>query len=248
MMKQLLITFFVLLGLSASWSQCYPDRHSTNWFDGWVSCETSPNPNSLYGNSHWIMYDLGFDYELKETRLWNANEPNNLDYGINEFNIDYSLDGVEWFNLGTFNLEQASGESIYEGVEGPNFNETLARYVLITPTTNHGGECFGFSEFKVNINDPLTVIDEEDGFNALVYPNPFVNNVTLRIASLYEDLPIEYALYDILGRQIIRKTLPYSADSDTYPITLNGGNLTTGIYILKIEQGDKKRSFKLIKN
>lgn len=248
-MKKLIITYlFLFFTIYLAESQCYPDRHSTTWYDGWISCETSINPNSTYGSTHWIMYDFGYEYELKETKFWNANEPDNLDYGINEFYLDYSLDGIEWINFGTFNLSQGDGRSIYEGEEGPNFNEITARYVLITPISNFGGDCYGFSELRININDPLTVIDEEDGFNAVVYPNPFTSDVTLRIATLDEESPVTFALYDILGRQILASSLDFTPDNDTYELELSGDNLSEGIYILKIEQADKAKSFKLIKD
>ena len=228
-------------------SQCYPDRHSTTWYDGWVSCEKSPNPKVSYGETHWIMYDLGFEYVLNETKFWNANEPKHLDYGINEFNLDISTDGLTWTNLGVFNLDRASGLSTYEGDEGPDFNSVKARYVLITPNSNHGGNCYGLSELKITITDPFLVIDEKEGFNASVYPNPFVNDLSLRIATLDENLPIEYALYDILGRSILENTLSMNEDKDTYSLPLNGSALSVGIYILKIRQDGKERTFKLVK-
>ena len=238
MMKSIYITLVFCLLFQFGNAQCYPDRHSTTWFDGWISCETSQNPNSAYGDSHWIMYDLGFEYELKESVLWNANEPDNIDFGIQEYHVDYSLDGTTWTNLGTYTLNQAPGSSIYEGEDGPNFSQISARYVLITPTSNYGGSCYGFSELKINITDPLNVIDDEDGFNALVYPNPFINDVTLRIVSLDSEAPITYALYDILGRQILSNSFALEEDTNTYPITLNGNTLSIGIYILKVEQGN----------
>ena len=101
-------------------AQCYPDRHSTTWFDGWVSCETSANPNAAYGETHWIMYDFGYEYQLLESVFWNSNEPDNINFGIQEFNVDYSKDGITWTNLGTYTLNQAPGTSIYEGEEGPD--------------------------------------------------------------------------------------------------------------------------------
>ena len=250
MMRKRYLYILILLFLSTQFiaAQCYPDRHSTNWFDGWVSCEKSPNPISSYGESHWIMYDLGYDYVLNETKFWNANEPKNLNYGINAFNIDYSLDGVTWTNLGEFNLSQASGLSTYEGDDdAPDFDGAQARYVLITPTTNYGGNCFGFSEMKINITDPFIVVKEEDGFNATAYPNPFINNVSLRIVTLDENAPVNYALYDILGRTITSNTFNMIEDTDTYELTLHGNTLSIGIYILKITQNNKERSFKLVK-
>ena len=228
-------------------AQCYADRHSTSWFDSWVSCDISQNPNSAYGETHWIMYDLGYEYELKESKFWNANEPKNLNYGINDFNLDYSLDGVTWTNLGAFKMKQASGLSTYEGDEGPDFNATRARYVLITPTSNFGGDCYGMSEMKINITDPFDIVDEKDGFNALVYPNPFVNNINLRIVSLDENNPINYTLYDMLGRAITSNSVDFIEATEIYELPLNGNTLSVGIYILNVEQNNKKRSFKIIK-
>jgi len=248
-MNKRIIYIAIILGLSFQFSnsQCFPDRHSTSWFDGWISCNTTTNPNVAYGNSHWIMYDLGYEYTLKTTKLWNANEPTQLDNGIKDYTIDYSLDGTNWINLGTFTADQATGLSTYEGIEGPDFNSTAARYVLITPTSNYGGSCFGFSELKINIADPLDIIDEEDGFNAMVFPNPFVDDVNIRIASLFEDQPLTYTLYDLLGRQITQNVINLTTDQDVYEIDINAGNLSAGIYILNVEQNNKIRTFKLIK-
>ncbi len=242
------ISIILIIAVQTANAQCYPDRHSTSWFDGWISCEASANPNPIYGDSHWILYDLGYNYVLKETKFWNANELSHLDYGIQDFNIDYSLDGNAWINLGAFSLNQATGKTNYEGEEGPDFENIKARYVLITPISNFGGSCFGFGELKINIIDPFEVIDDAAGFNAMVYPNPFVNNVDLRIVSLFEDYPVTYTLYDILGRKITRNTLSLMPDIDTYEVKLEGSALSIGIYLLKVEQNGKQRTFKLIKN
>jgi hypothetical protein len=241
------IILLAFLSVNSLIAQCYPDRHSTTWYDGWVSCEKSPNPIASYGETHWIMYDLGYEYVLNETKFWNANEPKHLDYGINEFHMDYSEDGITWTNLGLFTIDRASGLSTYEGDEGPDFDSAKARYVLITPNSNHGGNCYGLSELKISITDPFLVIDENEGFNASVYPNPFVNDVSLRIATLNESLPVEYTLFDILGRAIFENTLAMTENNDTYTIPLNGDALSIGIYVLKIRQDGKERSFKLIK-
>lgn len=248
MRKTLLYILFIsIVSTQLLKAQCYPDRHSTNWYDGWVSCETSSNPISSYGETHWIMYDLGYDYVLNETKLWNANEPKNLDYGISSFNIDYSLDKNTWISLGEFNMEQGTGFSNYEGVEGPDFNEVKARYVLITPTSNYGGNCYGLSELKINITDPFEVTFEEDGFNAMAYPNPFVNSISIRVLSTNDSYPVSYALYDMLGRLISNSSFNLNEGVDNYQLPVNGKTLSIGIYILKIQQGSKEKSFKLIK-
>jgi hypothetical protein len=193
------------------------------------------------------MYNLGYEYILNDTKLWNLNEPNGLNNGINEYAVDYSLDGSEWMHLGTYTLGMAPGTSTYEGEEGPDFDGVKAQFVLITPLTNYGGDCFGFSELKINITDSFDDIDEEIGFNANVYPNPFVDNINLRIKSLYENTPLTYSLYDILGREMIKQDFNLVEDQENYEIKLNGQNLATGIYIFNIEQNGKRRSFKLLK-
>jgi len=228
-------------------AQCYPDRHSTSWYDGWISCETSSNPISSYGVTHWIMYDLGYDYVLNETKFWNANESKHLDYGIDEYNIDYSLDAVTWSHLGTFNMEQASGLSTYEGFEGPDFNATQARYVLITPISNHGGDCFGLSELKISITDPFKNIDEDEVYNASVYPNPFSQSISLRVVSLAQNVPLVFELYDIMGRLITANQITISEDNQNYKLPINGNALSIGIYILKTNQNGVEKSFKIIK-
>ncbi|WP_158655315.1 T9SS type A sorting domain-containing protein [Flavivirga eckloniae] len=248
MKKHYIYILFILIFITQTVNaQCYPDRHSTTWFDSWVSCDMSQNPNPTYGVTHWIMYDLGYEYELKESKFWNINEPKNLNYGINNYNLDYSLDGVTWTNLGAFTMEQGSGLSTYEGVDGPDFDETKARYVLITPTSNFGGNCYGMSEMKINITDPFDLVREEDGFNAMVYPNPFRKDINLRIVSLYENAPVNYTLYDVLGRPIVSNSVAFVQDTEIYELPVNGNALSSGIYILNVEQNGKKRSIKIIK-
>lgn len=161
-MKQNIILTIILLSFSANiaFGQCFPDRHNTNWFDGWISCETAPNPKSAYGDSHWILYDFKESYELGQMQVWNSNDPSHLDYGMQEVAIDYSLDGIDWVQLGNYEFEIASGKSIYEGFEGPDFDGAFARYVLITGLSNYGGECFGLSEIRIAVEESSVATEE----------------------------------------------------------------------------------------
>ena len=245
-MKKLILILILLLFWKSLQAQCFMNRHSTNWYDGWISCETSTNPNASHGNSHWIMYDFGFVYTLFETNFWNTNEPNNLDYGIQNYIIDYSVNGTTWVTLGSFTLNQASGSPTYEGEEGPNFGGIQARYILITPTSNYGGNCYGLSEVKFNLDENLAINDLELGYSAIVYPNPFSGYVNIRINTMFPNKPINYSLYDILGRKIISKTLENQSSLST--ITIPTNNLGLGIYFIKILHNNKQKSFKIIKN
>jgi len=162
MKKYSLTILFGLFTVFYAMGQCYPDRHSTSWYDGWISCEKAANPNDVYEASHWILYDLNENFELGKMHVWNSNDPSHLDYGMNEVNVDYSLDGIEWINLGLFYFDPATGKSIYEGFEGPDFGGVLARYVLLTAMSNYGGECYGLSEIKIEVEKSTVGIEETD--------------------------------------------------------------------------------------
>lgn len=148
-MKQTIVYIF-LFSLSSyiSYSQCYPDRHSTNAHDGWVSCSVAPSPNPNWGNSHWILYDLGSVKQLYQSTIWNLNNPDRLDWNIRSARFDYSIDGTSYSNLTTTTLPQAPGESLYEGFAGPDFGGLSARYILITAINNYGGSCSGLGEVR----------------------------------------------------------------------------------------------------
>jgi hypothetical protein len=247
MKKIILLILIGVLNLNTINAQCYSDRHSTTWFDGWVSCETSPNPISSYGSTHWILYDLGYVYTLFDSKFWNTNEPNHLDNGMMDYSIDYSIDGNTWTNLGSYTLSQASGISTYEGVEGPVFNGTSARYLLITPSSNYGGSCYGFSEFKVYLDDTVSIVDEAYGFGVLAYPNPFTDEIQIKIDTLYPDEPIKYSITDILGKTIIENTISNNTETNTFSLPNNKLRLSSGIYLLNIYQNNKKQTIKIVK-
>jgi F5/8 type C domain-containing protein len=147
-----LIVLCTLFSTGAA-SQCDTLRHNSTWFDGWISCEETANPNAARGNGHWILYDFNQVYTMFEMRVWNTNAPDILDYGMKNVVIDISDDGTTWTEFGQFLFPQGSGDSRYEGVDAMNFDSTNARYVLITGIDNYGGSCFGLSEVRIRARD-----------------------------------------------------------------------------------------------
>ena len=123
------------------------DKHTNYETESWMSCTPIPSPNPTRGNGHWIMYDFGKTFAITGTKIWNYNVRGNTNIGFDEVIIDYSMDGVNWINLGTYNWEQASGEMEYEGFDFAPLSNLSTRYLLITGVTNHGAlGCYGFSE------------------------------------------------------------------------------------------------------
>ena len=169
MKKTYLYIFILCLSSQLSYSQCFPDRHSTNAHDGWVSCAQSTHPNASLGSRHWVMYDFGQSYNMYSSTIWNLNSPDHLDWNIKLAQIHYSQDGVSWIFYGNVNVAQASGDPLYEGAAGPDFGGIQARYLVISPLTNYGGSCFGFGEIRI--------YTESSSPNSLALNiNPCINN------------------------------------------------------------------------
>ena len=134
--------------------QCF-DPGIEIWSDTWRSCQTAPNPNPVRDAGHWIMYDFGEIYRLSKTHVWNTNEPGKSDMGFRNVIVDYSQDGTNWIELGTYEFSQGTEEAIYAGFEGFDFTDSLAQYVLITAVDNWGHpSCYGISEVKFNLREP----------------------------------------------------------------------------------------------
>lgn len=98
----------------------------------WLSCDIGTNPNSTRERGHWILYDLGERHEMLSSKIWNYNAAGQSHLGFETVEVDYSLDGIIWENLGSYNWPQAPGENGYGGFNGPNFNSVHARYILIS--------------------------------------------------------------------------------------------------------------------
>ena len=150
------ITLLLLLGPFLAHGQCYEDRHTTNAFDGWVSCTPTVNPNPTHGSSHWIRYDFSQVYPLHDVVFWNLNHPEYADDGIKDVIVEYSDNGTSWTLFDTVTIPRAPASGYYEGVLGPDLGGLSARYLLLTALNNYGGGCFGLSEIKVYTSDQET--------------------------------------------------------------------------------------------
>ncbi len=231
--------FIFLISAQLLFSQCYPDRHNTTWYDSWISCNPSPNPNSVRGESHWLHYDLGHLYELKKSQFWNANQPDFLEDGLQEIVIDYSIDGVNWEEWGTHTIGMANGSKYYEGEAGPDFENMIARYVLITAVSNYGGSCYSLAELKIDAAE--STVNTEDVFEnrIAVFPNPASNNLNIRFAKTPATNP-KVKIIDVLGKTLFYSTLNSERSLDV-------SSLEDGIYILEVIIENKSYVSRFIK-
>lgn len=229
-------------------AQCFPNRHSTNFFDGWISCEPAKSPNSLRPPGHFIMYDFGKVYELGQMQIWNTNDPAHLDWGMRDVAIDYSANGENWIHAGDFTFPQASGLSTYEGAAGPYLNKVEGRFLLITALNNYGGICYGLSEMKVSAEEVIiSAVDEVatlDCVEVSLYPNPFVEKITMSLTPGCNG-NLRYVIFDALGHSLLSEKISLTAGkNETIDI---GSNLAPGTYMLSIESGEKSIQKRVVK-
>lgn len=240
-MKKILLILLFSCCANLLQAQCLPDRHNTSWFDGWLSCETSPNPNEARGESHWISYDFGQLYSLGELKIWNVNDPDILSYGAKQVAIDYSLDGINWIEYGLETFPIASGLSTYEGEVVTNFNDLKTRYLLLTVVDNYGGECSGFSEIRIEA-DSAKDENEDICLIADVYPNPFTTDfaVFLQKKCLGD---VYIAIEDATGQTVVAEEIIKVFDTKTY----NAKYFAPGVYFVCLRNGDIKERYKIVK-
>ncbi|MFH1120888.1 MAG: T9SS type A sorting domain-containing protein [Bacteroidota bacterium] len=246
-MKRLLFIIVIVLLKQTINAQCFPDRHSTSWYDGWVSCTASQSPNPDRGISHWIMYNFGEPYSLTTSKIWNSNDPAHLEYGLQGYAVDYSLNGITWRSLGTFSAPPANGSPLYEGTEGPDFGNAIAQFVLVTVLSNYGGSCFGISEMKINIKAGSYGIDEKTMTEMIAYPNPFTDVLNIKFFRHSASSQAFVEIYDLTGRNVYNKTFTLPQSEGEVSISIHDMNLVPGIYNLHIRLGKEMKVFKVVK-
>ena len=79
--------------------------------------------------------------------------------------------------------------------------------------------------------------------NLIFYPDPFVNQVTIRHLSAPANLKA-IVLYDILGRKVLETDFNGNALANE---TINTSQFATGIYVIKLFYSDKTITQKMMK-
>lgn len=224
--------------------------HSTSIQDAWLSCAPSPNPNHARGDGHWLKYDFGQVYRLTTSHFWNFNVPqrtnsyNNEAWslsplkgkpedGVKEIVIDYSFDGLLWREWGRFDLGKASASPFYDGMPGPDLNGLQTRYLLLTMSKNHGGDCYGLSEVRFEVQEAPSNVSEEKAMEQklIVQPNPFSEECVVTLPGFPEGT-VKLRLVDLTGR-VLAEREAHSTGGDV-SFLWHPGVHPSGLYVLKV--------------
>ncbi len=118
-----------------------------------------------------LVFDLGSVASVVSARIWNYNEANFTNRGVQDLEILGSADGVDFTSLGTFTLAEAPG------VDGVDYSEWLAinaagvRFLKFDVLSNHNGSTYdpqnpliggdngfvGLSEVRFYVPEPATI-------------------------------------------------------------------------------------------
>ncbi len=232
MRKNLLYFLGLIFSISVS-AQCVDNGNY--WNESWVSCQTSQNPNSIRGNTHWILYEFHENHNIDSTYIWNANRAGESGWGAKDVVIDYSEDGNTWIELGSYTFPQANESANYSGFLGPIFNGVSVNKILITILSTHDNSlCASIAEvqFRVDCLNTWYQDADNDGLgNDLVMleqceqPVGYVSNSDDRCdngALGWEDA---LTIFDDSGCTNCHNTNATSGlNLTTYASFLNGGN------------------------
>lgn len=241
----LLSCLYIFVG-NFLFGQCNADRHSAKITDQWMSCERQINPNSIRGNTHWILYDFGDTYALNNSTIWNCNIYGQTNSGIESYVVDTSNDGVNWNQFGQFNLTQAEASTFYEGEAGPDFNGLAARYILITSLNEYGGDCACLSEIRFETSgttvNVLDIVELDVAFT--LAPNPASDLVQLSIDNDKPSFDAAISLLDQTGRLI--REFEASIPKGNTKLEISTIDLQSGNYLVKIQSQAGVSTRKLI--
>ena len=205
------------------------DRIFISWLDTDKEDATSNNSPNI-----WCR---GFnpEYYLKTADANGADKPVNVtlwSFGMNE---------THFAAVAQMALEPEDGTYLipmtYEDMD-PTDPEQPVQFKYITD--------FSFSE------DDFAIVGVDEGIETLNtlsevsqnYPNPFSGNSQITV-TLAESSDLSLEVYSITGQQVLRQDYGYTAKGTT-TITINGNDLTPGVYFYTVTVGENKVTHKMI--
>ena len=214
--------------------------------------------NNLQGfNSIWIGRDHRYDYEFKgvigNVRVWNVARTGE-EIAANMYG---GLDGTESNLRGCWELNEGEGQNVYEnfsygwsGFLGANDSEDGDGY---DPDWFPGDYCADIEDYGDGEDDDWVDDEDEDeeddtsGLSELndallkIHPNPvYDHNITVDFGTTLTN--VEFTMVAISGQEVYHS----KTSKITSVVVLNIGDLTKGIYLLKIQSDDQTLTKKIV--
>lgn len=146
------------------------------------------------------------------------------------FEVERSLDGINFSHIGTVNASGNSDNSIsYEFVDGDVSEVNATVYYRLKQVDNDGY----FEYSKV-----ISISHDSEALSVNVFPNPAQKGENLHVTILSdENSEVHLKLYDRLGKEIVSSRGTVSPGSNE--LVMNVSDISSGLYILEVSQESK---------
>lgn len=238
--------------------------------NGWISGGgylMSTTDSGITWNEEFFSEHLGYVQFVDNEHGWITAQSEGAFYkttngGENWINIPYENRALQGFESFCFLNEEhgiatSIGGRLFSTIDGGNnwnYSKTLApvrfeRIMFLNDSTGwaigDGGSIIKFDQNYFNI----TTISEhppatEDNFVGSVYPNPFNGHVNIQI-NLERPIEVEISIYNILG-QLLDVIIPMQTHTGNNTIKWEPVDLNSGVYLIKISDGNNSNIIKTI--
>ena len=171
-----------------------------------------------------------------QTVTWAVNNTNVAPVNCSNVNILLSVDGG--LTYGTTLLANAPNNGTAQVVLP---NNTVAQARIMVEAVDNVFFDINAANFSI---DKVTSVDEELFTNFSLYPNPSKGKVTVKFDVLNATDPIGIQLFDIRGRLIDEQQ--FLNTGANFSKELNYGKVSSGLYFIKIKNGLKQISKKIL--
>lgn len=91
--------------------------------------------------------------------------------------------------------------------------------------------------------EPISVTEFFKEAELAIFPNPAQDMISVQV-NASEDANVDLVLYDLLGQEVLKRTLNFSSGFNQEKIMLN--NVANGIYLLKLTNGEQVYTNKIV--
>jgi len=169
---------------------------------------------------------------------WNLIWTDYLGIDVSTYNIYRSANGSNYEKIATI----SSSFQSFTDVNAPNGNAYYYIEVINENGCNLPARNISSSISNIATNNILGIENPETIIEARIYPNPAVNTFNVRLNG--NDKTYKIQMVDLTGTVVLSKTVTNKHGDQ--PISLNAGDLESGLYFLKISFGNTSTTRKVI--
>jgi len=164
---------------------------------------------------------------------WQADEGS----ALQQYDIERSIDGINFSKTGTMLPLTGRGIKNYSFPDADvpsNFNVLYYRIKMITPDGKYTYSKIQTVSFK-----------RETAFITRLFPNPFTDKIDLTVNAVKDDY-INAVITGVSGNKVLNTKIKVSKGPSQVSIN-NLGNLSRGVYFLKLVLGNEQAGYKIEK-